>query len=151
MARSYAPDAGDIVWISFDPQPGHEQAGHRPAVVLSPAAYKRQDEPHGLLPDDDADQELSLRGGPWWPESERGFGRSGQEPRLAQKAGQAERDDIDRRTGRSSRQNSGAHRLKSAAPSVDIDLNGAIAGLMVWRDDELGIEQMTPHSPRILS
>jgi hypothetical protein len=34
---------------------------------------------------------------------------------------------------------------------VDIDLNGAIAGLMVWRDDELGIEQMTPHSPRILS
>lgn len=33
------PDAGDIVWISFDPQTGHEQAGHRPAVVLSPAAY----------------------------------------------------------------------------------------------------------------
>jgi mRNA interferase MazF len=39
MARSYVPDAGDIVWISFDPQTGHEQAGHRPAVVLSPAAY----------------------------------------------------------------------------------------------------------------
>jgi mRNA interferase MazF len=39
MARSYVPDAGDIVWISFDPQAGHEQAGHRPAVVLSPAAY----------------------------------------------------------------------------------------------------------------
>ena len=39
MARSYIPDAGDIVWISFDPQAGHEQAGHRPAVVLSPAAY----------------------------------------------------------------------------------------------------------------
>src|SRR2546429_2500250 len=34
-----SPDAGDIVWISFDPQTGHEQAGHRPAVVLSPAAY----------------------------------------------------------------------------------------------------------------
>jgi mRNA interferase MazF len=33
------PDAGDIVWISFNPQAGHEQAGHRPAVVLSPAAY----------------------------------------------------------------------------------------------------------------
>jgi mRNA interferase MazF len=39
MARSYVPDSGDIVWISFDPQAGREQAGHRPAVVLSPAAY----------------------------------------------------------------------------------------------------------------
>jgi len=39
MAQSYVPDAGDIVWISFDPQTGREQAGHRPAVVLSPAVY----------------------------------------------------------------------------------------------------------------
>ncbi len=39
MARSYVPDAGDVVWISFSPQAGHEQAGHRPAVVLSPAIY----------------------------------------------------------------------------------------------------------------
>jgi len=39
VRRSYVPDAGDIVWISFDPQAGHEQAGHRSAVVLSPAAY----------------------------------------------------------------------------------------------------------------
>ena len=39
MARSHVPDAGDLVWIRFDPQAGHEQAGHRPAVVLSPAAY----------------------------------------------------------------------------------------------------------------
>lgn len=38
-AQSYVPDAGDIVWISFDRQTGHEQAGQRPAVVLSPAAY----------------------------------------------------------------------------------------------------------------
>ena len=37
--RSYVPNAGDIMWISFDAQTGHEQAGHRPAVVLSPAAY----------------------------------------------------------------------------------------------------------------
>jgi mRNA interferase MazF len=36
---AYVPDAGDIVWIDFDPQAGHEQAKHRPAVVLSPAAY----------------------------------------------------------------------------------------------------------------
>lgn len=38
MAR-YVPDAGDIVWLNFAPQVGHEQAGHRPAVVLTPAAY----------------------------------------------------------------------------------------------------------------
>lgn len=36
---TYVPDAGDIVWLQFDPQAGHEQAGHRPALVLSPAAY----------------------------------------------------------------------------------------------------------------
>lgn len=36
---SYVPDAGDVVWLQFDPQAGHEQAGHRPALVLSPAAY----------------------------------------------------------------------------------------------------------------
>jgi mRNA interferase MazF len=35
----YVPDAGDIVWLEFDPQAGHEQAAHRPALVLSPAAY----------------------------------------------------------------------------------------------------------------
>ena len=35
----YVPDIGDIVWLHFDPQAGHEQAGHRPALVLSPARY----------------------------------------------------------------------------------------------------------------
>ena len=35
----YVPEAGDVVWINFDPQAGHEQAKHRPAVVLSPASY----------------------------------------------------------------------------------------------------------------
>ena len=39
MATRYVPDAGDIVWLEFDPQAGHEQAGHRPALVMSPAAY----------------------------------------------------------------------------------------------------------------
>mgnify|MGYP001764779167 CR=1 FL=1 len=39
MVRRYIPDAGDIVWLQFNPQAGHEQAGHRPALVLSPAAY----------------------------------------------------------------------------------------------------------------
>src|SRR3546814_9212712 len=41
MAGRYIPDTGDIVWLQFDPQAGHEQAGHRPALVLSPAAYNR--------------------------------------------------------------------------------------------------------------
>ena len=36
---AYVPDIGDIVWITFNPQAGHEQAGHRPALILSPKAY----------------------------------------------------------------------------------------------------------------
>jgi mRNA interferase MazF len=39
MPRQYVPDAGDVVWLDFSPQTGREQAGHRPALVLSPAAY----------------------------------------------------------------------------------------------------------------
>ena len=39
MARQYVPDRGDIVWLQFNPQTGHEQAGHRPALVVSPRAY----------------------------------------------------------------------------------------------------------------
>jgi mRNA-degrading endonuclease toxin of MazEF toxin-antitoxin module len=39
VTRAYVPEAGDIVWLEFDPQAGHEQAGHRPVLVLSPAAY----------------------------------------------------------------------------------------------------------------
>lgn len=35
----YVPDVGDLVWLHFDPQAGHEQAGHRPALVLTPARY----------------------------------------------------------------------------------------------------------------
>jgi mRNA interferase MazF len=37
----YIPEAGDIVWLHFNPQAGHEQAGHRPALVLSPAKYNK--------------------------------------------------------------------------------------------------------------
>ena len=35
----YVPRRGDVVWISLNPQSGHEQAGRRPAVVVSPASY----------------------------------------------------------------------------------------------------------------
>jgi len=37
--RHYVPRRGDVVWITFNPQAGHEQAGRRPALVLSPANY----------------------------------------------------------------------------------------------------------------
>lgn len=38
---SYVPEVGDIIWLEFDPQTGHEQAGHRPAVVLTPKSYNQ--------------------------------------------------------------------------------------------------------------
>lgn len=38
---AYVPDAGDLVWLHFNPQAGHEQAGHRPALVLTPARYNK--------------------------------------------------------------------------------------------------------------
>jgi mRNA interferase MazF len=39
VAGRYVPGAGDIVWLRFTPQAGHEQAGHRPALVVSPSTY----------------------------------------------------------------------------------------------------------------
>ena len=39
MSRVYVPDRGDVVWIDLNPRAGHEQAGRRPALVLSPARY----------------------------------------------------------------------------------------------------------------
>jgi mRNA interferase MazF len=39
VARRYVPDAGDVVWLTFDPQAGHEQRGRRPALILSPRSY----------------------------------------------------------------------------------------------------------------
>jgi mRNA interferase MazF len=42
MAGSYVPKAGDLIWLEFDPQAGREQAGRRPAVVLTPEAYNKK-------------------------------------------------------------------------------------------------------------
>ena len=42
MASGNAPARGDLVWLEFTPQAGHEQAGHRPALVVSPEAYNRK-------------------------------------------------------------------------------------------------------------
>jgi mRNA interferase MazF len=38
----YVPDRGHVVWLSFDPQSGHEQSGHRPALAISPEKYNRK-------------------------------------------------------------------------------------------------------------
>jgi mRNA interferase MazF len=38
----YVPDRGDMVWITLNPQAGHEQAGRRPVLVLSPEAYNEK-------------------------------------------------------------------------------------------------------------
>lgn len=42
MKAPFIPDRGDVVWLDFTPQAGHEQAGRRPALVLSPASYNRK-------------------------------------------------------------------------------------------------------------
>lgn len=42
IAGNYVPDRGDAVWINMNPQAGHEQAGRRPAIVLSPISYNRK-------------------------------------------------------------------------------------------------------------
>jgi len=39
VIADYVPQRGEIVWLTFTPQAGHEQAGRRPALVLSPRAY----------------------------------------------------------------------------------------------------------------
>jgi mRNA interferase MazF len=42
VAGTWVPERGDLVWLQFTPQRGHEQAGRRPALVLSPRAYNRK-------------------------------------------------------------------------------------------------------------
>ena len=39
---AYVPARGDLIWLQFNPQAGHEQAGHRPALVVSPSSYNRR-------------------------------------------------------------------------------------------------------------
>ncbi len=40
--KRYVPERGDVVWLNFNPQTGHEQAGRRPALVISPASYNHK-------------------------------------------------------------------------------------------------------------
>jgi mRNA interferase MazF len=42
VKSSYIPDRGDLVWLNFTPQSGHEQMGKRPALVLTPKEYNKK-------------------------------------------------------------------------------------------------------------
>jgi mRNA interferase MazF len=48
--KPYVPERGHVIWLDFDPQTGHEQAGRRPALVLSPGAYNAPTELALLCP-----------------------------------------------------------------------------------------------------
>ena len=40
--KDYFPQRGDVVWLDYDPQRGHEQAGKRPAIVISSLEYNKK-------------------------------------------------------------------------------------------------------------
>jgi mRNA interferase MazF len=42
VSKKYVPERGDIVWLNFNPQTGHEQKGKRPAIVISPKEYNEK-------------------------------------------------------------------------------------------------------------
>jgi mRNA interferase MazF len=42
VKKTYIPERGDLIWLDFDPQSGHEQKGKRPALVLSPKDYNKK-------------------------------------------------------------------------------------------------------------
>jgi mRNA interferase MazF len=42
VGGAHVPQRGDVVWLEFNPQAGTEQAGHRPALVISPQSYNRR-------------------------------------------------------------------------------------------------------------
>ncbi len=42
VKKTYVPDRGDLIWLNFDPQSGHEQKGKRPALVISPKEYNEK-------------------------------------------------------------------------------------------------------------
>ena|SRR5215472_13367274 len=95
LVRSHAPNAGDIVWISFAPRTGHEQAGHRPAVVLSPAGCNAKTSLMVCCP-----MTAQIKNYPFevviaGASPSAVPGRSGQKPRLAEGAGKTQRDEVE--------------------------------------------------------
>lgn len=90
VGRPYVPDAGDLVWLTFDPQAGHEQGGRRPALILSPREYNAKARLALACPITNQSEEgVSVRGGdPSGPKYRwRCARRSRQEPGLASSQG----------------------------------------------------------------
>jgi len=116
MPPRYVPDAGDVVWLNFTPQAGHEQAGHRPALVLSPAAYNGRTSLMLCCP-----LTTQIKNYPfevhWRYAAKRRAGGSGEEPGLAQPRGEAQGPRDARTTGRSAREDTRAHRITCALPT----------------------------------
>jgi hypothetical protein len=115
MVRRYTPEAGDIVWLHFDPQPGHEQAGHSPALIVSPSAYNGKTGLMLCCPMTTQVKgypfEVPIPGG----SPGRGFSRPGQEPRLGSPQGPTQREGVHRRAGRRQGQDSRVGRPETPA------------------------------------
>ena len=96
VPRTYAPDRGDLVWLEFNPQAGHEQAGHRPALVDLTGGLQPPCRLGPMLPNHQPGEGISVRGRAARGFAGRGCGavRSGQEPRLARAQGQAHQQGI---------------------------------------------------------
>ena len=89
MRDRFVPDAGDLVGVNFTASAGHEQAGRRPALVLSPIAYNRRTSL--MICGTVTSQGLPLRSGDRWPAVRRDNGRSDQDAGLARSQDQEER------------------------------------------------------------
>lgn len=57
---AYIPKRGDVIWLDFHPQAGSEQAGRRPALVLSPISYNRKVGLVIVCPVTNSDKRLSV-------------------------------------------------------------------------------------------
>ncbi len=92
MVKPYIPNLGDIVWIHFTPQVGHEQASRRPEVALPPKSYNAKSGLIVCVPVTNQIKGLPLRGDfkrSW--RNRRGSGRSSQKPRLASPSSRVKR------------------------------------------------------------
>lgn len=110
-SRRYVPDSGDVVWLDFTPQAGHEQAGRGPALVLSPAPYNDKTGLMICCPMTTQIKrypfEVPIAGRAGWccP------CRPGQEPGLAQSKSRAQGHSVSGRTRRCACEDTRAHRL----------------------------------------
>jgi len=60
VKAAFVPDVGDFVWLTFDPQAGREQAGRRPALVLSPESLQREIRTGAGVPHHESGQRIPI-------------------------------------------------------------------------------------------